>query len=91
MPRIDTPSRLVIDTVAALEECRAAQAEFDRELPAFAALVGITPAMLAKMPIPTLLLLVNMRLFKLLSSKLREIDARTATPTPTPPPPETVQ
>lgn len=77
-------SRLAIDEISALVEAEAAQAEFNRELPAFAELVGITPGMMQKLPLPTIQLLVSMRLFKLLSSKLKEIDARTASPTPTP-------
>lgn len=81
-------SRLAVEEMAALAELRSAEAEFARELPAFSQLVGITPTMIAKMPLPTLLMLVNMRLFKLLSSKIREIDTRTAPPTP---PSEVVQ
>jgi hypothetical protein len=71
-------SRLAVDAMAALADAASAEAEFTREFPAFAKLVGITPAMMEKLPIPTVLMLVNMRMFKLLSSKIRELDARTA-------------
>jgi len=81
-------SRTSIDTMHALAEAASAQAEFTREMPAFMKLLDIAPSLVDKLPIPTLLLLVNMRLFKLLSTKLREIDARTAPPTP---PSRTVQ
>lgn len=74
-------SRIAVEEMSALAECASAQAEFDRELPAFCKLVGLTQPLLAKLPMPTLLLLVNMRLFKLLSSKLREFDARISVPT----------
>lgn len=73
-------SRLAIEESNALAEAASANAEFTRELPAFAALVGVSPAVMAKLPIPTLQLLITMRVFKLLSSKLRELDARTAPP-----------
>ena len=73
-------SRLAIEESSALTEAASANAEFERELPAFAALVGVSPAVLSKLPIPTLQLLITMRVFKLLSAKIRELDARTASP-----------
>lgn len=63
---------------AARTEVAAAIAEFNRELHAFARIVGLTPALLDGLPMPTLLLLTTMRLFKLLSFKIRELDARAA-------------
>jgi hypothetical protein len=65
-------------------EATAANAEFEAELPAFCKLMGVSPAVLKALPIPTLQLLITMRVFKLLSGKIRDIDARTAVPSLSP-------
>jgi hypothetical protein len=65
-------------------EATAANAEFEAELPKFCKLIGVTPAVLNALPIPTLQLLITMRMFRLLSDKIRELDARTAVPSLSP-------
>jgi hypothetical protein len=69
-------SRSAIEEGTAQLDARAAQREFDAELPAFCRLLDVSPALLEKLPLPTLLLLVNIRLFKLLTTKLRALDTR---------------
>lgn len=55
--------------------CAAAEKEFNAELQPFCKLLHLQPAHLG-MQTPTLLFLVNMRLFKLLTSKIKEFDTR---------------
>lgn len=52
------------------------QAEFDRELRPFCELLGFTPTDIAALRSDTFQMLVSICLFRLLSLKLRELDAR---------------
>jgi hypothetical protein len=76
---VNTSRHAIVESIDHAE-ATAANAEFEAELPAFCKLMGVSPAVLKALPIPTLQLLITMRVFKMLSAKIRELDARTAPP-----------
>jgi hypothetical protein len=76
---VNTSRHAIVESIDHAE-ATTANAEFEAELPAFCKLMGVSPAVLKALPIPTLQLLITMRVFKILSAKIRELDARTAVP-----------
>jgi hypothetical protein len=83
---VNTSRHAIVESIDHAE-ATTANAEFEAELPAFCKLMGVSPAVLKALPIPTLQLLITMRVFKMikmLSAKIRDLDARTAVPSLSP-------
>lgn len=71
------PSNRNLDDIRrADEQVTAGQLEYDREFAALCRVLGITPAQLAGLPASVVVSLFDIRIFRILSLKLREIDLR---------------